>query len=156
MVLGIAIFIIVTLYGLLLVGKYSFFEKILIVFVTFMGVSFLISMFIVFPDPLEIIAGLKPSIPQAPGGRLMVAAFVGTTMAAPTFIVRPLLMKGKGLGKENTREQSTDAMVSAILMFIISASIMITATGALFHEGKVIHKVLDMVSTLEPVQENLP
>ncbi len=36
-------------------------------------------------------------------------------------------------------------------MFIISASILLTATGALFHEGKVIHKVLDMVSTLEPV-----
>jgi len=150
-VLGIAIFLIVTLYGLLLVGKYSFFEKILIVFVTFMGVSFLISMFIVLPDPSEIVAGLKPSIPKAPGGKLMVAAFVGTTMAAPTFVVRPLLMKGKGWGKEHTKEQSRDALISAILMFIISASILLTATGALFHEGKVIHKVLDMVSTLEPV-----
>ncbi len=150
-VLGIAIFLIIVLYGLLLVGNYSFFEKILIVFVTIMGVSFLISMFIVLPEPSEIIAGLKPSIPQSPGGKLMVAAFVGTTMAAPTFVVRPLLMKGKGWGKDNTKEQSRDALISAILMFIISASIMITATGALFHEGKVINKVLDMVSTLEPV-----
>jgi len=40
-VLGIAVFLIVVLYGLLLVGNYSFFEKILIVFVTFMGVSFI-------------------------------------------------------------------------------------------------------------------
>lgn len=150
-VLGIAVFLIVVLYGLLLVGNYSFFEKILIVFVTFMGVSFLISMFIVFPDPSEIALGLKPSIPQVPGGKLMVAAFVGTTMAAPTFVVRPLLMKGKGWGKENTREQSKDALFSAILMFVISAAVMITATGALFHEGKVIHRVLDMVYTLEPV-----
>ncbi|MCK4343940.1 MAG: Nramp family divalent metal transporter [Bacteroidales bacterium] len=150
-VLSIAVFLIVSLYGLLLVGNYSFFEKILIVFVTFMGVSFLISMIIVFPEPSEIIVGLKPSIPQAPGGKLMVAAFVGTTMAAPTFIVRPLLMKGKGWRKDNTKEQSRDALLSAILMFIISVSIMITATGALFHEGKVIYKVLDMVSTLEPV-----
>ena len=150
-VLGIAVFLIVVLYGLLLVGNYSFFEKILIVFVTFMGVSFLISMFIVFPDPSEIALGLKPSIPQVPGGKLMVAAFVGTTMAAPTFVVRPLMMKGKGWGKENTREQSKDALFSAILMFVISAAIMITATGALFHEGKVIQRVLDMVYTLEPV-----
>jgi len=150
-VLGIAVFLIVVLYGLLLVGSYSFFEKILIVFVTFMGVSFLISMFIVFPDPSEIASGLKPSIPQVTGGKLMVAAFVGTTMAAPTFVVRPLLMKGKGWGKENTKEQSKDALFSAILMFVISASIMITATGALFHEGKVITRVLDMVYTLEPV-----
>jgi manganese transport protein len=150
-ILGIAVFLIIFLYGLLLVGNYSFFEKILIVFVTLMGISFLISMFIVFPEPGEIAAGLKPSIPQIPGGKLMVAAFVGTTMAAPTFVVRPLLMKGKGWGKENTREQSKDALSSAILMFVISASIMITATGALFHEGKTITKVLDMVYTLEPV-----
>ncbi|RIH67133.1 divalent metal cation transporter [Mariniphaga sediminis] len=150
-VLGIAVFLIVVLYGLLLVGNYSFFEKILIVFVTFMGASFLLSMFLVFPDPTEIAVGLKPSIPQVPGGKLMVAAFVGTTMAAPTFVVRPLLMKGKGWGKENTKEQSRDALFSAILMFVISAAIMITATGALFHEGKTIERVLDMVYTLEPV-----
>jgi Mn2+/Fe2+ NRAMP family transporter len=154
-VLGIAIFLIIVLYALLLVGNYSFFEKILIVFVTFMGASFLVSMFVVFPNPREIVAGLKPSIPQVPGGKLMVAAFVGTTMAAPTFIVRPLLMKGKGWGKENTKEQSKDALTSAILMFVISASIMITATGALFHEGKTIGKVLDMVYTLEPAAGKL-
>lgn len=150
-VLGIAVFLVVSLYGLLLVGDYSFFEKILIVFVTFMGASFLISMIIVFPEPSEIVRGLRPSIPQVPGGKLMVAAFVGTTMAAPTFIVRPLLMKGKGWGKENTKEQSKDALFSAILMFVISASIMVTATGALYHEGKTIQKVLDMVMTLEPM-----
>ncbi len=150
-VLGIAVVMIVALYGLLLVGNYSFFEKILIVFVVLMGISFLFSMVIVFPGPSEIIRGLKPSIPDVPGGKLMVAAFVGTTMAAPTFVVRPLLMKGKKWGREQTKEQSKDALFSAVLMFVISASIMITATGALFHEGKVITRVLDMVYTLEPL-----
>lgn len=150
-VLGIAIFLIVVLYGFLLVGNYSFFERILIVFVSLMGISFLVSMFIVIPDISEIAKGLKPSIPKVQGGKLMVAAFVGTTMAAPTFVVRPLLMKGKGWGIKNTKDQSKDALFSAILMFVISASIMITATGALFHEGKTIEKVLDMVNTLEPM-----
>ncbi len=150
-VLGIAVFLIVTLYAMLLVGEYSFFEKILVIFVTIMGISFIVSMFIVLPSPGEIARGFIPSIPQVPGGKLLVAAFVGTTMAAPTFVVRPLLMKGKGWGINNTREQSRDALTSAILMFIISGSIMVTATGALFHEGKVIHKVLDMVYTLEPL-----
>ena len=60
-------------------------------------------------------------------------------------------MIGKGWGKDNTREQTRDAMVSAILMFVVSGSIIIAATGALFHEGKVIERVLDMVYTLEPV-----
>jgi len=150
-VLGIAIFIIVIFYGLLLKGNYSFFEKVLIIFVTLMGISFIISMFIVLPAPSEMVAGLKPTIPKVPGGKLMVAAFVGTTMAAPTFLVRPLLMKGKGWGKNNTREQTKDAVFSAGLMFVISGAIMVTATGALFHNGKTIEKVLDMVLTLEPL-----
>lgn len=150
-VLGISVFILVMLYGLLWVGTYSFFEKILVVFVTIMGLSFIVSMFIVMPDQKDILAGFIPSIPSDEGGRLMVAAFVGTTMAAPTFIVRPLLMKGKGWGKDDLKAQSTDALTAAIFMFIISASIMITATGALYYEGKVVEKVLDMIFTLEPV-----
>ena len=150
-VLGIAIFLILILYSMLMVGRYSFFEKILVVFVTIMIISFTISMFMVLPPASEIAKGFIPSIPEVPGGNLMVAAFVGTTMAAPTFVVRPLLMKGKGWGRENTKEQTRDAVVSAVLMFVISGSIMATASGALFHEGKTINKVLDMVYTLEPL-----
>ena len=150
-VLGIAIAIILIMYTLLLVGRYSFFEKVLLFFVTIMGISFILSLFIVMPSPLDIVAGFIPRIPKAEGGKLMVAAFVGTTMAAPTFVVRPLLMKGKGWTAVNTREQSRDAFVSALVMFIISGSIMAVATGALFYRGQTITKVLDMVYTLEPV-----
>lgn len=152
-VLGIAITLIVIMYALLLVGKYSFFEKILIVFVTIMGLSFILSMVIVLPDPKEIALGFVPSIPV--GGELLVAAFVGTTMAAPTFIVRPLIVKEKRWGKGQLKVQSRDAFVAALLMFTISASIMIAATGALFHEGKSVTRVLDMVTALEPVAGKL-
>lgn len=150
-VLGIAIGLIVLMYALLLVGQYSFFEKVLIVFVTVMGISFIISMFVVLPDPGQIFAGLVPSVPDVAGGKLLVAAFVGTTMAAPTFVVRPLLMKGKGWGPAHTAEQSQDAWISALLMLVINLSIMAAATGALYAEGKTIEKVMDMVYTLEPV-----
>lgn len=150
-VLGIAITIILIMYALLWVGRYSFFEKVLIIFVTLMGLSFLISLFVVFPQPTDIVKGLVPTIPEVAGGKLLVAAFVGTTMAAPTFVVRPLLMKGKGWTAVHTKEQSKDALTAAILMFIINISIMAAATGAMFYEGKTIDKVLDMVYTLEPV-----
>jgi len=150
-VLGIAATVILVLYAMLWIGRYSFFEKVLTFFVTIMGVSFIISLFIVMPSPGEIAAGFIPRIPPTEGGKLMVAAFVGTTMAAPTFVVRPLLMKGKGWTAANAREQSRDALVSALMMFVISGSIMGAATGALFHRGQVINKVLDMVYTLEPV-----
>ena len=150
-ILGIAIAIILVMYALLWVGQYSFFEKVLIFFVTLMGLSFVISLFVVFPKPGDITSGMIPSIPEVAGGKLLVAAFVGTTMAAPTFVVRPLLMKGKGWNQTNMREQSKDALTSAILLFVINVSIMAAATGAMYYEGRTIEKVMDMVYTLEPV-----
>ena len=150
-VLAIAIAVIIGFYGLLLVGKYAFFEKILVIFVTIMGLSFIISLFMVYPLPLEVVKGLVPTIPKVEGGQMMVAAFVGTTMAAATFLSRPLFVKGKGWTIKNRNQQKKDAIIAASLVFFISASVMAVACGALFHQGQPVTKVLDMVNTLEPV-----
>jgi Mn2+/Fe2+ NRAMP family transporter len=150
-VLGIAIFIIVLMYALLTIGRYSFFEKVLVVFVTVMGISFFISMFITLPSGEEIVRGFKFQIPAGKDGKLMAAAFVGTTMASATFVVRPLIVLGKGWTKNNMKEQSKDALISGILIFLISAAVMICAAGAIYGTGKSVTKVMDMVTTLEPV-----
>ncbi|MGB5383189.1 MAG: Nramp family divalent metal transporter [Lutimonas sp.] len=150
-VLVIAILIIGIFYALMLVGKYSFFEKILVLFVTIMGLSFIISLFFVHPLPIEVVQGLVPSVPKVPGGQMMVAAFVGTTMAAATFLSRPLFVKGKGWTIKDLDQQKKDAITAAILVFMISGSVMAVACGALFHQGMPVTRVLDMANTLEPV-----
>jgi Mn2+/Fe2+ NRAMP family transporter len=150
-VLAIAIVVIGTMYSLLLVGKYSFFEKILVIFVTLMGGSFIFSLFLVHPLPIEVIEGLLPTVPQVQGGKLMVVAFVGTTMAAATFLSRPLFIQGKGWTIKDLGIQRKDAITASVLIFIISGSIMAVAHGALFHQGKPVTHVLDMVGALEPV-----
>lgn len=150
-VLGIALIIMATMYTLLWKGNYSIFEKILLFFVTLMGLSFFLSLFVILPDPAEVMKGFIPYIPQVEGGKMLVAAFVGTTMASATFISRPLFIQGKGWTKDNLKEQQKDALWAAILIFIISASIMSVAMGAFYHEGKVVTKVLDMVYALEPI-----
>lgn len=150
-VLIIAVIIIGTMYALLLVGKYNFFEKILVIFVSIMAISFLISLFLVYPLPMDVISGLIPSIPEVQGGRMLVAAFVGTTMAAATFLSRPLFVKGKSWGIKDRKKQRNDSILAAILVFIISGSVMAVASGALYYEGHVVTKVLDMGQTLEPV-----
>lgn len=153
-VLTIATLIIGIFYTLMLVGKYSFFEKILIIFVTIMGFSFILSLFFVYPLPADVIKGIIPSIPQISGGKMMVAAFVGTTMASATFLSRPLFIKGKGWTIANLKQQKNDAIMAAVLVFIISASVMAVATGALFYQGEPVTQVLDMANVLEPVAGN--
>ena len=150
-VLITAIIIIVTFYLLMLVGKYTFFEKILVIFVSLMGFSFMLSLFFVQPLPIDVVKGLIPTIPEVPGGKMLVAAFVGTTMASATFLSRPLFVKGKGWTIKNLDQQKKDSITAAILIFVISGTIMAVAAGALFHQGKIVTEVLDLANTLEPV-----
>lgn len=154
-VLAIAIIIISIFYGLMQLGSYTFFEKILVIFVTFMGLSFIFSLFFVHPLPSDVVMGLVPTIPDVPGAKMMVAAFVGTTMAAATFLSRPLFVKGKGWTIDNLQDQKRDAITAAVLIFVISGAVMAVASGALFQQGKPVTQVLDMANTLEPVAGNL-
>lgn len=150
-VLATAIVVIVIFYLLMLVGKYTFFEKILVIFVSLMGLSFILSLFMVQPLTADVIKGFIPTIPDVQGGKMLVAAFVGTTMAAATFLSRPLFVKGKGWTIKNLNQQKKDSITAAVLIFIISGTIMAVAAGALFYEGKEVTHVLDMANTLEPV-----
>lgn len=150
-VLSIAAIIVGIMYLLLLVGKYSFFEKILVIFVTIMGASFMFSLFFVHTLPMEVIQGLVPKIPQVAGGQMMVVAFVGTTMAAATFLSRPLFIQGKGWTINDMDIQKKDAIIAATLVFVISATIMAVAYGALYHQNMPVHSVIDMSRTLEPI-----
>ncbi|MFV9550217.1 Nramp family divalent metal transporter [Algibacter sp. PT7-4] len=150
-VLVTAIIIIIVFYLLMLVGKYTFFEKILVIFVTLMGLSFVLSLCLVQPLAIDVVTGLIPSIPDVSDGKMLVAAFVGTTMAAATFLSRPLFVKGKGWTIKDLDKQKKDSITAAILIFIISGTIMAVAAGALFYDGKVVTQVLDMANTLEPV-----
>lgn len=150
-VIAIAALVIGVMYGILLNGRYSLFEKVLVFFVSIMGVSFIVSLALVHPLPVEVAKGLVPSIPDVPGGRMMVAAFVGTTMAAATFLSRPLFIQGKGWTMDHQDQQKRDAIVAAVLVFVVSGSIMSVAHGALFHKQEPITDVLGMVGALEPI-----
>jgi manganese transport protein len=149
--LWIAVVLIIALYTLVLLGEYSFFEKILIVFVSVMGVSFILTMFLVLPDPAALGRGLIPTIPEEINAPMIIAALVGTTLTAPTFVVRSVLMKEKKWNLSQLKHQRTDAITAAILMFVVSGSIMACAAGTLFIINKPVEEVLTMVSLLEPL-----
>ncbi len=146
----VAILIVSVLYGLVLVGTYSFFEKVLVFFVTLMGITFLGSMAVVLPAPKEFLRGLLFHLPTRGNEAILVPAMVGTTMAAATFVVRPLLMVAKGWTVAQKREQTRDSVTAAVLMFLVSLAVMASATGALYYRGQSVDQVMDMVKALQP------
>ena len=137
-------------YALLIKGSYSVFEMLLALLVSIMGLSFIFTIFFVFPHPTEVILGLLPSIPEVEGAETLIAAFVGTTMASATFLSRPLFIQGKGWKMSDFNTQKKDTFIAAVLIFIISGSIMTVANGSLFGKGVQFTHVLDMSRALEP------
>lgn len=151
-----AIFGIGLVYSIFLAGTTKTFEKALAVMVAFMGLCFFINFFIMMPPVADILNGLVPKMPErtdgtSTGSYLVAAGMVGTTVSSMIFIVRTTLVKEAGWGIADLKIQNRDAAVSATMMFLISASIMAAAAGALYVSGAKLEEAKEMITLLEPV-----
>ena len=108
---AIACAISAVMYAVLMIGRYSVFEKVLAFFVGVMALTFFASVFVTLPDAATLARAARPTLPEDGASLLMLAAFVGTTMAAPTFVTRPLLIREKGLTAADVGRQRIDLLV---------------------------------------------
>ncbi len=151
-----AAFYIIIVYFIFWNGETQFFERALAVIVAVMSACFLMNFFILMPPPSEILNGLIPNVPTIPedqdkGPYLVIASMVGTTVFSGLFIIRTTLIKEAGWGIQDAKVQRRDAIVSVVLMFIISMSIMAAAAGTLFPENLGLTKASQMIELLEPL-----
>lgn len=140
-----------TLVLLLFNGKYNFIEKILSVFVALMGICFILTTFMVIPDAGTVISGLIPSIPEEANAGLIVAGMIGTTMGGILYVTRSITVKQKNWGVADLKLEKRDAMVSSVLMFLLSIAIMAAAAGTLHPRGLHVENAIDMIKLLEPL-----
>jgi len=151
-----AISIALSLYALLWLGNYSFFEKVLAILVSIMGAAFLATMFLNFPSIKELSSGFVPQIPETAKGSdnnplVIVAGMVGTTVSIFVFVIRSQIVKETGWTMKDNKLQKRDAFVSAFMMFVISAAVMITAATTLYVQGIKMNSVVEMIPLLEPI-----
>ncbi len=144
----------VSLYFLLWFGQYKTFEKVLTVFVIFMGLSFVMVFFMVSPNFSAIAKGLVPGIPDTPGALGLVAAIAGTTCSAAVFIMRSTVVAEKGWGINNLKEEKKDAAVSATMMLFLSGIIMAVAAGTLHLMGLKLENTVEMIHLFAPIGGN--
>jgi Mn2+/Fe2+ NRAMP family transporter len=139
------------LYYLFWNGQHRIFEKVLAVFVGIMGLSFVLTMFMVIPDPEEVIKGLIPSVPEDSDAMLIMAGMVGTTMGAILYVVRSILVQEKGWEQGDLKAERRDAIVSVSMMFLLSVAVMAAAAGTLHPLGLRVDNAIDMVKLMEPL-----
>ncbi|MGW8315467.1 MAG: Nramp family divalent metal transporter [Bacteroidales bacterium] len=139
------------LYYLFWNGQHRIFERVLAIFVGIMGLSFILTMFMVIPEPEEVLSGLVPRIPEDSDAMLIMAGMVGTTMGAILYVVRSILVQEKGWKEGDLKQERRDAIISASMMFILSVAVMAAAAGTLHPLGLKVDNAIDMVKLMEPL-----
>ncbi|MBT1450781.1 Nramp family divalent metal transporter [Glaciecola sp. XM2] len=151
-----AIFFVALVYYIFWQGNTRVFERSLAAIVAIMSACFLLNFFIMMPSPSAILSGLLPNIPEQLLSKgkdplLVIASMVGTTVFSGLFIIRTTLVKEAGWNLADYKQQKRDAMFSVFLMFVISASIMAAAAGALFETNTTLTKTSQLIGILEPL-----
>lgn len=147
--LASAIFWCSVVYLLIFWGKYTAFERVLILFVTILGLSFIVDMFFARPSLTVIAKGFIPNVPE--NGAMIVAAMVGTTLAGSVVVMRSFVITDKGWTIKDLKHAEKDSLISGILIFVVSGVVMATAAATLHVQGIHVDKAIDMAYTLVPL-----
>jgi Mn2+/Fe2+ NRAMP family transporter len=154
--LAVGILLALFVYGLILYGNTKRFEAMLSVMVALMGVSFIGSAIWFFPGFDVILPGFIPGLPEVTtgsdnGSAVILAGMVGTTVSVFAFLIRSGQVKDHGWTMDDWKLQKRDAAVSASMMFILSAAVMITATATLHESGAKLNHIKEMIPMLQPL-----
>ncbi len=153
-----ALFFVSLVFLLFLDGRIHFFQQVLTWLVALMSLCFLVNFFLLTPPLTEIMKGFIPQIPATGSGEtafLVIASMVGTTVFSGLFIMRATLVKEAGWTLQDLKTQRRDAIFSALMMFVISASIMASAAGALYTRKITLDHVSEMITLLEPLSGSM-
>jgi len=135
---------------LLFLGNYKALEKVFVILVIIMSLSFLLTAIITKPDIIALFKGLfVPSIPD--GSILTIVALVGTTIVPYNLFLHASLVSEKWKSKEYLQTARKDTFISIALGGIVSMAIVIAASNI---QGKEITNVLDLAKGLEPLYGN--
>ncbi|HDZ04773.1 hypothetical protein LCGC14_0198480 [marine sediment metagenome] len=132
---------------LLYLGSYKALEKVFIVLVLIMSLSFVMTAILTKPNMWELIKGLiVPTIPEK--GILTIIALVGTTVVPYNLFLHAALVSEKWKSKDDLKLAKRDTLVSIILGGLVSISIIISAAAINSTE---VNNVMDMAKALEPL-----
>lgn len=135
---------------LLYLGNYKMLEKVLVILVIIMSLSFLLTAIITKPNILEVLEGMfVPAMPE--NSIFTVIALVGTTVVPYNLFLHASLVSEKWKTKEDLKTARKDTFISITLGGMVSMAIIIAATTIPKSD---VSSVLDLAKGLEPLYGN--
>ena len=128
---------------------YQILEKVMIIMVGIMLLSFLITLIVTRPNILKVLEGLVPVVPD--GSLIMVIAMVASSFSIAGAFYQSYLVQEKGWKKGQVHQVVRESFVGIIILGTISGMILISAGTVLFPQGIEVNTATDMGKALEPV-----
>ena len=146
----VSIFFLALLVGLFWTGKHENFTKVMSGLVSFIALAFIITSFMVVKESGKSLIDFFPELPEGENIGLIIAGMVGTTMAGVCLASRSILVQEQGWELKDIKKENKDSMSSMVMTFLISLTIMISATGTLYFTGTSVDSATDMMNALGP------
>lgn len=129
-------------------GSYKVIEKLMVVLVIVMGITFVTTMVVVKPDVMEVFKGaFVPTIPT--GSIIMIIALIGTTVVPYNFFIQASTVSEKWTSPEDLKKSRTDTLLSISVGGLITIAIVITSATVI--KGMTVGSAADLSLQLEPV-----
>lgn len=125
-------------------------EKLLTLCVSVMAIIFVLTMFVVKPDVLEIFAGIVPRVPS--GAIMTCVALIGTTVVPYNLFIHATSSHKTWSDPDEIPLSQFDVSFSMIVGGIITGAVMITAGTVV--RGMEITSAVDMAQQLKPLLGN--
>lgn len=141
-----------TVFGaLLLFAKdfYNLLEKLMLILVGIMLLSFLITVILAKPSIGSITSGLIPTIPENSLG--LIIGFTATCFSIVGACYQSYLVQEKGWTKDMVKDGTRESFLGIFLLGFISFLVMIAAAAVLRPAGIEINSIEDMGLALEPL-----
>ncbi len=134
-------------FWLLYQGRYRVLERVLVILVVLMSLSFLITAALTRPDPGALLRGLLvPTFSDA--SLLTVVGLIGTTVVPYNLFLHASLVQAKWRGVEHLRDARRDTVVAIGMGGLVSLSIIISAAAV---DGEGVRNAADLARGLEPL-----
>ncbi|MDQ0338577.1 NRAMP (natural resistance-associated macrophage protein)-like metal ion transporter [Caldalkalibacillus uzonensis] len=143
------IFTLLAIVLLFVKNLYKVLEKLMLVLVALMLMSFLITLFVVKPNLSSLFRGFVPNIPH--GSMLLIIALFATTFSVVGAFYQSYFVQERGWDRKNAKDGIIESYSGILILGLISGMVMVCAAKVLLPQGITVNSVVDLGKTIGPL-----
>ena len=131
---------------------YRALEKVMMIMVGLMMVSFIVTLAVAQPNFAEVVVGLKPEVPS--GSLLLIIAMVASSFSIAGAFYQSYLVQAKGWQRSEVADVKRESYTGILVLGLISSMVLLSAGSILHPQGINVNAATDMGKALEPLYGN--